>query len=581
MYRDDGRVKGYLRAEGQRIVNGDGQELLLRGVGLGNWLLPEGYMWKFPPTNADRPRRIEKLVTDLIGESAAKEFWVTFRERFITEDDVRQIAAEGLNSIRLPINARWLLEEGDPVRFNPDTLALIDRFIGWCKKYSLYVILDLHGAPGGQTGANIDDSEHDQPELFTNEDYWRRTVELWRMLAERYKDEWIVGGYDLLNEPLPEWFNMHNDKLMPLYKEITAAIREVDDKHMIIIEGAHWATDWSMFTAEEMFDDNLLLQFHKYWSSPDQEGIAPYLEKREMLNMPIYMGEGGENSLGWYAGAFGLYEDHHISWNFWTWKKLDTANSPCSIRRPHHWDLILNYVEGSGEKPDQAASAAILNEYLDNILIGNCDYLPSVLRAVQRKLPLRMPAEHYGHRGQDISWGVAADSERITELCSCQRTEQAGLGASTSKEQPNVFRPGDGIRVGFLMAQEGTPNYHLKPEEEWNEEHRLCVTLTAGDWVAYPFLCESPAAYTLQIKLRALTESADEGTHEGIDEIAELVVHTDRDRHQTINVSSQDWSIISAGQQTIPASGEFELKIEVISGTIVIDWLEWLPVNDF
>lgn len=241
----------------------------------------------------------------------------------------------------------------------------------------------------------------------------------------------------------------------------------------------------------------------------------------------------------------------------------------------------MNYVEGSGEKPDQAASAAILNEYLDNILIGNCDYLPSVLRAVQRKLPLRMPAEHYGHRGQDISWGVAADSERITELCSCQRTEQAGLGASTSKEQPNVFRPGDGIRVGFLMAQEGTPNYHLKPEEEWNEEHRLCVTLTAGDWVAYPFLCESPAAYTLQIKLRALTESADEGTHEGIDEIAELVVHTDRDRHQTINVSSQDWSIISAGQQTIPASGEFELKIEVISGTIVIDWLEWLPVNDF
>ena len=147
--------------------------------------------------------------------------------------------------------------------YEESSIRLIDQFIEWCKQYKLYVILDLHGAPGGQTGTNIDDCENDQPELFIQESYRRQTVQLWRELADRYKDEWIVGGYDLLNEPLPNFFNQYNDMLMPLYQEITAVIREVDQKHLIILEGAHWATDWSVFT--EMFDRNILLQFHKYW----------------------------------------------------------------------------------------------------------------------------------------------------------------------------------------------------------------------------------------------------------------------------------------------------------------------------
>lgn len=151
------------------------------------------------------------------------------------------------------------------------------------------------------------------------------------MLAERYKDEWIVAGYDLLNEPLPEWFAEHNDQVMPLYREIIAAIREVDARHMIILEGVHWATDWSIFEEKpgnELPDQNLMLQFHKYWNNPDTESIQKYLDAREQLNVPLFMGEGGENNKDWYAGAFRLFEDHGISWNFWTWKKLDTDNSP-------------------------------------------------------------------------------------------------------------------------------------------------------------------------------------------------------------------------------------------------------------
>ena len=60
----------FLRTQGQDIVNESGERILLRGVGLGNWMLPEGYMWKFG-NGGDRPRKIEKLVSDLIGPEAA------------------------------------------------------------------------------------------------------------------------------------------------------------------------------------------------------------------------------------------------------------------------------------------------------------------------------------------------------------------------------------------------------------------------------------------------------------------------------------------------------------------------------
>ena len=44
-------------------------------------------------------------------------------------------------------------------------------------------------------------------------------------------------------------------------KKITKAIREVDTNHIITIEDANWATDFSIFS--EPFDSNILYQFHK------------------------------------------------------------------------------------------------------------------------------------------------------------------------------------------------------------------------------------------------------------------------------------------------------------------------------
>jgi len=68
------RVKGFLKAKGRTIVNGDGEEIILVGWGLGNWLLSEGYMWMSSNKTFDRPRRIEAVVQELSGSKYADEF---------------------------------------------------------------------------------------------------------------------------------------------------------------------------------------------------------------------------------------------------------------------------------------------------------------------------------------------------------------------------------------------------------------------------------------------------------------------------------------------------------------------------
>ena len=204
------RVDGFLRAEGKIMVNGRGEEVLLTGMGVGNWLVPEGYMWRFEG-KYNSPRRIEGLVKDLCGSAYAANFWQRFRKNYITEKDIQAMAEAGFNSVRLPINWRILMEDEPGITWKEEGFLLIDRFVDWCEKWRLYVILDVHCAPGGQTGSNIDDSVDDIPRLFTDtrSDSWDKAIELWCEIARRYKDRWIVAMYDFLNEPCRSPYRIH------------------------------------------------------------------------------------------------------------------------------------------------------------------------------------------------------------------------------------------------------------------------------------------------------------------------------------------------------------------------------------
>ncbi|MBR1658956.1 MAG: cellulase family glycosylhydrolase, partial [Oscillospiraceae bacterium] len=206
-------VKGFLHTEGTRFVNEDGQEILLRGMGVGNWLNPEGFLFGgaefsggfdgFARSSAfDRGRTMDQYVTELAGKTYQKKFWDAWVDNYFGRADIAAMKRQGFNSVRLPLNARFLLDEEPGIRFNEEQFALLDRYLDWCEAEGLYVILDLHAACAGQSAVSCDDGVDNQPHLFLDEESADRTAILWREMARRWKDRWIIAGYDLLNEPI-------------------------------------------------------------------------------------------------------------------------------------------------------------------------------------------------------------------------------------------------------------------------------------------------------------------------------------------------------------------------------------------
>jgi aryl-phospho-beta-D-glucosidase BglC (GH1 family) len=151
----------------------------------------------------------------------------------------------------------------------------------------------------------------------------------------------MVLGYDLLNEPIPNYpqLRRYDHDLEPLYRKISAAIREVDTHHVLILGGAQWDSDFSVFGPP--FDSNVLYTFHKYWTAPDQSVIREYLAFRDKHHVPIWLGESGENKDEWIAAFTKTLEDNHVGWCFWPYKKMDAGSSVVTFDRPAHWDSII------------------------------------------------------------------------------------------------------------------------------------------------------------------------------------------------------------------------------------------------
>src|SRR5215212_4012738 len=118
----------FVTTRGKQFVAPDGRPLFLKGINLGNWLLPEGYMFKFK--TASSPRLIEQVVNQLVGEDEADKFWRAYRDRYITLGDIRVIKRAGFNSVRVPFNYRLFAERGDPPRLEGVGYELLDRVVG-------------------------------------------------------------------------------------------------------------------------------------------------------------------------------------------------------------------------------------------------------------------------------------------------------------------------------------------------------------------------------------------------------------------------------------------------------------------
>ena len=389
--------QGFLHREGQKIVDGKGKNIILRGLGLGGWMVQEGYMLQTQPF-ASPQYQIKQKIQDLIGEENTKEFYAAYKANGITKRDIDSLAAWGFNSIRLPMHYNLYTpaieeEKNGEITWIEEGFTMTDNLLKWCAENKMYLILDLHAAPGGQgNDAAISDYDTTKPSLWQSEANQKKMIALWKKLAERYKDNPWMGAYDIINEPNWNFTGENkngcdensNGPLRELMVAVTKAIREVDTNHLIFIEGNCWGNNYNGIFP--LWDENMALSFHKYWNYNTTASIQKMLDYRKQYNVPIWLGESGENSNVWFKDVIFLVEKNNIGWAFWPMKKIENIAGVTSVTKNPEYDVLLQYWKNGGDKPSIDFAKKTLMKMADNYKMENVTIKPDVIDAMFRQV---------------------------------------------------------------------------------------------------------------------------------------------------------------------------------------------------
>ena len=370
---------------GPYLKDDNSNNVILRGINLGGWMLQEPYLFQFTGA-ADSQHEFKEKLVEFIGQENTDNFYNAWYENFITQGDVDSLASNGYNSIRLPMHYDLftLPIQDEPVSGENTWInlgfSMVDNLLDWCESNNMYLILDLHAAPGGQGfGSDINDYNPNLPSLWESEENKNKTIALWGKLAERYSNEPWIGGYDLLNET--HW-NLAENELRNFYIDVTNEIRQYDQNHIIFIEGNGYANDFSGLTPP--WDDNMVYSFHKYWSFNDSLDWITWI--RNEYGVPLWMGEGGENSNQWFTEAIKLFEENYIGWAFWPWKKLESISAPYAIATNSNYQLLINYFRGEASAPSIENAVNGLMQLAEDSHISNNRFQKDVVDAMIRQV---------------------------------------------------------------------------------------------------------------------------------------------------------------------------------------------------
>lgn len=317
-----------LRTDGIRIVNENNEPVLLRGVNLGGWLVEEIWMLPFDNTPPEGSDFVEVTCHTTLWNTLEKRFGKdgvlkirqAWRENWLTKEDFARIKAAGLNCVRLPV-LYDLLE-------TPEGLfPWVDKALEWAGAHGIYVILDLHGAPGRQSPEHHT-GHKDVNQLFKDPENVEKTVEVWKILAERYKNHPGIAAFDLLNEPT----GAPNESTMYLvYDRLYREVRAVAPSKILIIDDAFRGIR-GMPIPKVVGWENILLSQHEYLFDATSgqshidnlENIIKKIdEARKIRNAPVYI---GEFNIEPYSSPeimrkfMDTFDENEISWTFWTYK---------------------------------------------------------------------------------------------------------------------------------------------------------------------------------------------------------------------------------------------------------------------
>ncbi len=376
---------------GTTIVDGTGKELIPRGFGLGEWHNIESYMLAFdtPDEGGVGQTKLHDLLVKAMGQANTDAFFAAWNTNLVAPEDIDKWVSWGVNSIRLPINYHEVTS-ADGVYIEAG-FKMIDDFVAACKAKGIYVVLDLHAAPGAQNCEQMSDSPDAIAHLWTQPDMYRKwTIDLWQTIAKRYANEPFVAGYDFFDEPYDVEkdgsFKEGDAVLRKMYLDLTAAVRSVDPNHILFIEGTDWSQDDGFGGLLPAWDPQLVWSGHIYnLDGTALVSLKPYTDLRTSTNRPVWDGETGENNNTWLTTMIANQEAAKMGWNMWTYKKVGDTTQPYTIKTPANWTKMTAYLSGKGSAPAQADAAAIMMELAANAATAKCTYNAGYVKAVFNK----------------------------------------------------------------------------------------------------------------------------------------------------------------------------------------------------
>ena len=331
----------FVHTEGTNIIGIDGEPVRLRGVCLGGWLNMENFITGFSANES----LMRSGVRQVLGQKRYELFFENLLSSFLGDEDAAFLASVGVNSVRIPLNYRHLEDDADPFVVKEEGFLHLDRAIAACAANGIFSIIDLHAVPGSQNQHWHSDNATHRAVFWEQRQFQDRAVHLWEAIADHYKDQVWVAGYNLLNEPADE----SRQAIGPFYTKLVEAIRRVDPHHVLFVDGNTYATEFDVFEGRW---DNTVYTCHDYVRSGlgrggpypgltdgvyvDRATVEETFMKRSdyarRTRTPLYVGEFGPIYTGdevvdgqrrqILADQLEIYREHGAGWALWTYKDV-------------------------------------------------------------------------------------------------------------------------------------------------------------------------------------------------------------------------------------------------------------------
>ncbi|NAS20224.1 cellulase family glycosylhydrolase [Herbidospora sp. NEAU-GS84] len=331
----------FLRVEGRQFVDESGTPVRLRGVAVGGWLNMENFITGYSGNEA----LMRSLVREVLGDEKYELFFDRLLTAFFNEDDAKLLAEMGMNCVRLPVNYRHFEDDARPFEFKPEGFKHLDRAVEACARHGIYTVIDLHALPGSQNHHWHSDNITHRPLFWDHPHFQDRVVKMWEHIAEHYKDNPWVAGYNPINEPADE----SRKVVGPFYTRLVEAIRAIDDRHILFLDGNTYSTEFDVF--DEPWDNTVYVAHDyaapglggggpypgetagKYWDKAALE--AKYAERTEYCTRtgtPVWVGEFGPIYTGseprdaelrrLLADQLDIFKRDGAGWSIWMYKDL-------------------------------------------------------------------------------------------------------------------------------------------------------------------------------------------------------------------------------------------------------------------